>query len=96
MISDWGLFGHDLHVCLFPDGLLERKDGRLIVPLQHDLLVECPGEAEYLEPDALPWREGRVGDREPELLPGSLRCISLVLTGPSTISAPDSAALVSC
>ena len=27
----------------------------------------CPGDTEDLEPDALPWREGRIGDREPEL-----------------------------
>ena len=55
----------------------------------------CPGDTEDLEPDALPWREGRIGDREPRLVPGSLRGLGL-LTGPVTISAPDSlAALVS-
>ena len=63
-----------------------------------DLLVETsPGDTEDLEPVALPWRGGRTGDREPELvLPGSLLSRGLVLGGPpSTISAPDSAVLVS-
>ena len=59
-------------------------------PLDLGGLPAVLGDAEDLEPVALPWRDGRIGECEPELFP------DVLLRVHSTTSAPeDSAALVS-
>ena len=84
-----------LAVLLLEDTSPCERLGRLVPPSISERpldLGDLPviGDAEDLEPVALPWRGGRIGEREPELIPDFL------LRGLSTTSAPeDSAALVS-